>query len=146
MSLVSEARGLPTALMPQFARYLAVSALALGLDVGLLGLLVETVKVEPKLAGAASYLTGLTLNFMLSNRYVFGAGGSGKSQLQLFAEFTVTGALGLIITWCMIGVSTDLLQAPVMLGKAAAVATSFLAVFAMRRFVVFGAASSEARA
>ena len=51
--------------------------------------------------------------------------------------FALTGCAGLAITWGVIGFATEIAHVPAMLGKIAAVGTSFVIVFLLRRGIVF---------
>lgn len=128
-------------LAPQLSRYTAVSALALAVDFLVFLTLVGAV-LQPSLAGAAGYGVGLAMHYALSVRYVFDAGTTGKSEARLFGEFIASGLIGMAITVLVIAVATDGIGLPPLLGKAAAVAASFLIVFLLRRSVVFAACSA----
>ena len=123
-------------ILPQLSRYGAVSLFALAVDFGTF-LTLCALTLAPPVAGIAGYLAGLLVNYSLSSRYVFDLAHSLKSDQRRFAEFLLTGLLGLIITACVIGILTEVCGAPAIIAKAAAVGVSFAAVFAMRRAVVF---------
>ena len=128
------ARGLVT----QLGRYGLVSIAALGCDVAVFLLLTGS-HVRPALAGAAGYGVGLVLHFLLSTLCVFDTTVTVKSLPRLFGEFALSGAIGLVLTACVIGIlATGLGVAPV-LAKVAAVVASFFVVFVLRRSVVFAA-------
>lgn len=122
--------------LPQFSRYTIVSAVALSLDFAIY-LLLTHFGWRPSVAGVLGYVQGLMLHFSMSARYVFKTAGTRKSQMRLFAEFAASGIVGLGITTFTIAVATEILHLGVLIAKLAAVVVSFLAVFVLRRSVVF---------
>ena len=125
------------ALAPQLSRYSAVSALALGLDFVVYLALVGSGFAAP-LAGAIGYAIGLTLHYALSARFVFDARATRKSDGRLFGEFAMSGLVGLFITASIIAIATEMLHLGALAAKMLAAGASFLAVFLLRRSVVFG--------
>jgi len=128
---------------PQLARYTLVSAFALGLDTALFMILTASSIAPAAIAGAIGYGFGLLLHFALSSRYVFECGSTGKTPARLLAEFAASGIVSLLITALMIALAYDVIGLPALAAKAAAVAASFLAVFILRRNVVFAKASRD---
>jgi putative flippase GtrA len=128
----------PLAILPQLSRYTIMSALALGVDLGLF-LALTNGQVNPSTTGMISYAAGLALHYLLSVNYVFDSSIAEKSHIRLFGEFVLTGLVGLLITALVISIATDHVGLPALGGKIAAVATSFIAVFILRRTIVFAA-------
>jgi putative flippase GtrA len=128
----------PSSILPQLSRYTIMSVLALGLDLGLFLALING-NINPSTAGMISYTAGLTLHYLLSVNYVFDASIAEKSHIRLLGEFVLTGFVGLLITALVISVATDYVGLPALGGKIAAVLTSFIAVFILRRTMVFAA-------
>jgi putative flippase GtrA len=124
-------------LMPELSYYTVVSALALGLDLVVFTALTRG-GLRAALAGIIGYAVGLVLHYILSSRFVFDTTGSTKSGLRRFAEFVVSGGVGILITWAIIAFSTEVLHVPALIGKILAVGTSFIVVFLLRRGIVFG--------
>jgi putative flippase GtrA len=122
--------------MPQVSAYVVVSALALAVDLVFFQTLVA-LGARPKLAGAAGYMTGLALHYVLSKTFVFDVSASAKSKLQRRVEFFASGLIGLLITAGIIWLATDLLHVHATLAKLAAVGISFVVVFLIRRQIVF---------
>jgi putative flippase GtrA len=123
-------------LMPQLSRYVLASAMALATDFGSYVALVHGFGLAPAAAGAIGYSLGLWLHFNLSTRFVF-EGATTKTASRLLAEFIASGLVGLLLTILMIWVCVTLAGLPPVAAKLAAIAASFLAVYALRRQLVF---------
>ena len=124
--------------MPVFWKYFAISLVALGVDVGLLFVFLKTFGFAAA-AGAASYLIGNLLQYVLSVRYVFG-NRRGKLQNKPLAEYgawLATTAAALAITALILYVGADLMALPILPTKAAAVAVSFFAAYFLRAQLIF---------
>ena len=118
------------------ARYTAVSALALGLD--LLLYMAQLAGGSPAwLAAANGYAAGMALHYLLSRWLVFGSASTGAAQRAELAGFIASGLFGLALTTAIIAVGVHGLGASPVLGKAAAVGLSFAATYALRRLIVF---------
>jgi putative flippase GtrA len=126
-------------MMPELSYYTIVSALALAVDLVIFNMLAYG-GMRASLAGIAGYCTGLMLHYLLSKHYVFETATSDKTEARRFFEFCVSGAVGALITWAIIGMATEWLHFPAMIGKIAAVGTSFIVVFALRKSIVFATA------
>jgi len=119
--------------------YGAVSALALGLDVGVFILLTRW-GLMASIAAVIGYMAGLVAHFLLSVRLVFDTDGTDRSGAILFARFAASGLAGLAITATIVALVADLAGFAPILAKTVAVVTSFLAVFLLRRTIVFARA------
>ena len=120
----------------QVSRYAVVSVLALALDFAVY-LAIANAGTKPVLAGVAGYALGMLLHFSLSTRFVFKRKDVAKTETRLFLEFIVSGIVGMIITAGVIAVGTDMLRLSPLLAKVFAVVMSFMAVFVLRKSVVF---------
>jgi putative flippase GtrA len=118
-------------------RYTAISGVALSLDMAVfLALLASDVAPVP--ASVAGYLCGTQLHWLLSTRTVFAAGvrkawGARRVQHVLFFG---SAAIGLA---CNAGIvaASEALAVPLVLGKLAAIGTSFVLVLLLRATVIF---------
>jgi putative flippase GtrA len=120
----------------QLSRYSIISALALSTDILIyMGLVYSGIRAT--LAGILGYTIGMVLNFVLSRHYVFDASLAGKSEGRLFSEFVISGVVGLALTASLIWIMTEMLHQGAAVAKLTAVGVSFLAVFILRRSVVF---------
>ena len=122
----------------QLLRYSIVSALALSTDILTYTSLISS-GIRAVLAGVVGYTIGMLVHFVLSCRYVFDATSVGKTQVRLFYEFAVSGATGLGLTASLIWIMTEVIHQGAVIAKGTAVGASFLAVFILRRSVVFAA-------
>jgi putative flippase GtrA len=123
--------------VPPYLRYVAVSAAALGIDLGLFLLLIAGGTVATWASGA-SYLTGMIVHWLLSSRLVFGAylaaPGSARGRQQ--GLFFASALAGLALTMAIVGLG-DALGLDPRIAKLVAVAVSFNATYLMRRRIVF---------
>ena len=120
----------------QAGRYGLVSVVALACDF-VVFLALTKAGAWPALAGAAGYVLGLALHFLLSTLFVFDTAAARKSIQRLFAEFAASGGVGLIMTAGIISVMTGRMHAGPATAKLTAVLVSFAIVFLLRRTVVF---------
>jgi putative flippase GtrA len=123
-------------LMPELSNYTIVSVAALGVDLAVFnGLVIGGMR--PSLAGVIGYSVGLVVHYILSSLFVFKAASRDKNGARRFGEFALSGCVGLAMTWGLIHLATDIAHVPAMAGKIAAVGTSFIVVFLLRRSIVF---------
>ena len=148
--------------MKQLITYTAISALALGLDTGILFGLVHYAQavsaLDALLQGAADWLTGwlpltvtlegiaaglgntagLLLHFTLSMLFIFHTGPGLRywDYAGYFAAFTLTALVGTVLTMYIVSYGS-LLGLHLLLSKAIAVAVAFISVFLIRKYVVF---------
>ena len=120
----------------EFTLYLAVSMIALGVDVGVLYALVLWTAMAKPLAGALAYAAGLVVHYELAvskvfvfRRYL------GKRPIE-FALYAITGAAGIAISAGIIWIGTWL-DASLWASKAVAVAVSFVVTYLVRRRALF---------
>lgn len=123
--------------VPPYLRYVAVSAVALGIDIGVFLILIAAGAL-PALGSGLSYLVGMVAHWLLSSRLVFGAylaqEGTGRTKQQ--GLFFISALAGLLITMVIVGAG-DWMGLDPRLAKLVAVAVSFNATYLMRRKIVF---------
>jgi putative flippase GtrA len=124
-----------------FLRYLAASALALGVDMGTF-LALLTLGVHAAAAAAAGYALGIVAHWLASSRAVFTAGvaETGPHRSRQKALFVGSALTGLAVTTTIVGGGTALGLDP-RLAKLAAIGASFILTWLLRERVVFRAAS-----
>lgn len=121
----------------EFLRYLAVSVIALGVDLAAFWALIEINAVDAVVAGASGVMAGLVVHYTLSALFVFTGQAAGKSQGRLICEYVLTGIAGVMITAGVMFVAVNLVGLPALLAKGGAVAITFVAVYVMRASLVF---------
>ncbi|HKT78543.1 MAG TPA: GtrA family protein [Sphingobium sp.] len=119
-----------------FTRYLLASICALCADM-LLFLLLLRLNLHPALAGFAGYSLGLLLHWLISIRFVFLSDRRATHAQRI--GFIVSALIGLGITTSLISGLSAAGLAPA-IAKLMAVPVSFLSVYAIRKYGVFGAA------
>lgn len=122
----------------QAISYLVVSVLALAGDTSVY-LALAAWGIAPMLAGGVGYALGLIAHYLLSRLFVFDASATAKGNARLFAEFAASGLLGLGLTMAVIAVAVGVLGLALLPAKIAAVGLSFVAVFLIRKYMVFAA-------
>jgi putative flippase GtrA len=119
-----------------FTRYLAASIIALAFDVASFSSLVA-MGIGATAASATGYSIGIVIHWMVSAHYVFPGktrdGGALQWQRVLFAG---SALLGLAITVTTVTFLSNL-GVHAITAKGAAVAISFIAVYAARKWGVF---------
>lgn len=125
-----------------FLTYFLISALALGLDMGLLYLAVHVWGLHYLVAAPVAFLSGVAFVYALSARYAFGR--RGLDWGWEFAAFILTGLVGLLINeavlWLMVGHAGQ----SVMLGKALASMFSFGTNYMLRKKIMSRGARLQA--
>jgi len=118
-----------------FSGYFIVSALSLAVDWSLFWLLVSVVRVDAGLSASMAYLIGGVVNYALSRRFVFRSDANGRRQVGEALLFAASCGLGSLLTGGIVHVAAPLLGN--VAAKWIAVAVSFVALYWMRRVVVF---------
>ena len=121
------------------AGYLAVSAVALALDLGVYWLLLG-LSLMPALAAVIGYSLGLVVHYLLASRLVFASRLLKRglsAEAPTFAKYAATGIAGIALTAAIVAIGTDMLSWSAIGAKLVATACAFVAVFLMRRCLVF---------
>ncbi len=124
-------------------RYLAASALALGVDMGLF-LVALRLGLPPAAAAATGYSLGIAAHWFLSSRAVFGRGlaAPGPQRTMQKALFVGSALLGLGLTTAIVGSGAALGIDP-RAAKLAAIGASFILTWLLRERVVFRVAPAR---
>lgn len=120
----------------EFRRYVLASALALGVDFGLLYLLTQYAGFHYITAATISYCTGALVHYVISINLVFRNRSVADRRIE-FAAFFAVGLLGLGATQLVLKIAVEGLGLNVMVGKAAATGVSFGLNFLVRKLVLF---------
>lgn len=118
-------------------RYLAASAVALGVDMGSFLLLLR-LELPAALAAAMGYSLGIVTHWLLSSRAVFtrGVAERGPERTRQKAMFVLSALFGLALTTGIVGAG-DALGIDPRLAKLAAIAASFTATWLLREKLIF---------
>jgi putative flippase GtrA len=125
-----------------FLRYIAASALALGVDMGTF-LALLSLGIPAAAAAALGYGLGIVAHWLASSRAVFTAGVAehGPERSRQKALFVGSALAGLALTTAIVGGGTALGLDP-RLAKLAAIGVSFILTWLLRERVVFRAANA----
>lgn len=122
--------------MQEFLRYFFASLLALAADAGALYLLTSYAGVPYLYSGAAAFLLGLTVVYLLSISWVFEHRVSHNPWLE-FGIFALIGIVGLGINELVLYVFTGIFGWYYLLSKAASVVVVFSWNFIARKRILF---------
>lgn len=122
-----------------FLRYVAASAMALGVDLGLF-LALLAAGTMPAAAAALGYSLGIVTHWLLSSRAVFtsGVADRGPERTRQKALFVVSALLGLGLTTAIVALGGMTGLDP-RLAKLIAIGASFTLTWLMRERVIFRA-------
>jgi putative flippase GtrA len=120
----------------ELIRYVGASAAALALDFSLLWLQVAVIGVPYLAAAAISFLCGTAFVYWASVSHVFGFRRLESARNE-FAVFLAVGLVGLAINLGVIHIGVSRLGLHYLLAKVGAAGCTFLANFAMRRWLLF---------
>jgi putative flippase GtrA len=122
---------------PVYCRYIAASAVSLGVDFGTF-MVALTLGVPPALAAAIGYIAGIASHWLFSSRLVFtgSVADVGAARRNQQALFVLSALVGLGITTAIVGLGSRYGLDP-RLAKGVAVVVSFQATYVLRRKVVF---------
>lgn len=121
----------------ELLRYLFVGGSAFVVDYGLLYLLVEFASVHYLAAAAIAFVAGLTVNYLLSIKWVFSSNANSFSRRAEFTIFAVIGVVGLGLNEAIIWTLTDKAGCYVMISKLVSTAVVFGWNFGARKFILF---------
>jgi len=116
--------------------YLGASALALGVDMGVLVLLVEHASMPALPAACISFSAGVLVCYALSVSFVFTHRRIRRRPLE-FASFAALGALGFLVNAAVMALGIRLLGLHYLIAKLAAALCTFVANFLARRQLLF---------
>lgn len=134
----SEGRGHPAAtrrLVRQFARFLAVGAVAFAIDYGVFLLLHAVLDAPYVLASAISLALSLVVSYMLTVRYVFAARPGRNVGLEL-ALYVAISVVAIGINQGVLLASVELLQLAPEVGKLVATAVVLVFNFVARKALI----------
>ncbi len=123
-------------LLIQLFRYLLVGGTAFVVDFGLLLGLTEWYGVHYLFAAALSFVAGLTVNYLLSIRWVFSEH-TLHSRATEFSLFALIGVAGLGLNEAIIWLATECLRFHYLASKIIAAAVVFFWNFLARKYLLF---------
>jgi len=120
-----------------YLRYLAASAVALGVDVSLF-LALQASGMPVALLSALSYSAGILVHWLISSRLVFAGDlrAIGIDRARQQALFLLSAFAGLLITVAIVSLAVQF-GLDARLAKLVAVAASFQATYLLRAKIVF---------
>jgi putative flippase GtrA len=132
----------PDALLVQAVRFVLAGGLTASLDVALLILQVEYFGVHYLLAGFCSFTIAVTLNYLISRRWVFP---SGRYKVSAeFVGFFLTSGAGLLINQVVLWIMVDHMDIDYRISKLASIVVVTIWNFATKKYLIFRAAKQHA--
>jgi putative flippase GtrA len=123
-------------LLSEAAKYAAASAVALAADTGLLLGLTRYAGWHYLFAAAVSFMTGASIAYALSVKFVFSAHRLRNRELE-FVSFVVIGLVGWVLNLVVLFIAHSKLGIDLLLAKGLAAGFTFLTNFALRRQLLF---------
>lgn len=120
----------------EIVRYGMISAVALGVDVLLLSLLVRVLQVHYLLAATASFIAGGVVAYFLSVRFVFRYHRLQQRTIEALG-FVVLGCAGLALNAAVMALAVGGAGAPLLVGKLAAASVTFGVNYLLRKLILF---------
>ncbi len=120
----------------EFIRYFVASAIAMGLDTGVLWLLTSILGVPYLVSGGLAFLVGLATIYILSVYWVFESRALQNIWVE-FLMFSVIGIVGLAINELVLWFFTSVVGLYYLWSKAVSVAIVFTWNFSARRELLF---------
>jgi len=122
----------------EMLRYLVVSAVALGIDVGAMAVALRVLHLDYLTAATIGFSLGLCVNYVLARTWAFASRVSRvRNRLAEFAVFAAIGVVGLVINDAIIAVVTESLRVDPLVSKIVAAGVVFAWNFFLRRYVLF---------
>ena len=120
----------------ELVTYTAAAAASLGVDVGVLTLLVSKCGWQYMPAAIASFVTGGVFLYFVSTTFVFRLRRITNRVIEL-PVFLALGLIGLVVNTIVIFVSVEMLHVHYLLAKGAAAGCTFALNYALRRSLMF---------
>lgn len=128
----------------EFARYFAVSLLALVVDTVLLLYLARVVHWNDMVAATVAFLVGAAVHYVLAVKLVFAHRRFAHHVTAESVFYVAIGLIGLAVNDAVIYAGVNWLQAPLLAAKLAAAGCSFLVGYAGRKIFLFSSAADKA--
>lgn len=121
----------------QFFRYGFVGGIATVADWGALYILKEFMNVHYMVSAVVAFIVGLTVNFLLSKKFVFSGEKNNNSSSTEFVVYAIIGVIGLIMTEIIMWFLHGVLGWYFMIPKVIATAVVFVWNFAARKIFLY---------
>ena len=121
----------------QFFRYAFVGGWATIADWGVFALFAEVVGLHYLISAPIAFLMGLTVNYLLSKKFVFSGEKNQHSSSTEFAVYGIIGIIGLLMTMVIMYLLTEFAGFLPMVSKIIATAVVLVWNFLARKFVLY---------
>jgi putative flippase GtrA len=120
----------------QFIRSLIVGSIAAVIDISLLYIFTNNLKIHYLISAAMSFTVGLTVNYFLSKKWIFYKV-NFQNRFTEFSIFLIIGTVGLLLNELFIWYFTSQLNIYYMLSKIIATLIVFSWNFSSRKLILF---------
>ncbi len=121
----------------QFFRYAFVGGWATIADWGVFALFNEIVRLHYLISAPIAFLMGLTVNYLLSKKFVFSTENSNHLASTEFAAYGIIGIIGLLMTMVIMWILTEFAGLLPIISKIIATAIVLVWNFLARKFVLY---------
>lgn len=121
----------------QFFRYAFVGGWATVADWGVFALFNNVLKIHYLVSAPFAFLMGLTVNYLLSKKFVFSAATEKKSATAEFTVYAIIGLIGLGLTMAIMSLLTEAVGLVPMVSKIIATAVVLVWNFVARKVVLY---------
>lgn len=118
----------------QFFRYIFVGGIAAVVNIGMLYVFTDIIKMHYIISNILSFILGLIVNYLLSKKFVF----QEETNINLTTEFiiyAVIGVIGLGIDTLLLWLFTDITKLYYMISKLISTAIVFIWNFGARKIL-----------
>ena len=126
----------------EFLAYVAVSALALVVDVTVLYVLAEVMALDKPLSALLAYCTGLVAHYALAVSHVFSYRRYAQKRSLELGLYALAGVAGASASYLIVLAGTKL-GTSLWPSKAVAVVVSFVLAYSLRRYFLFSRARAS---
>lgn len=121
----------------QFFRYAFVGGWATVADLGVFALFNGFVKLHYLISAPFAFLMGLTVNYLLSKKFVFSGEKTEHASSTEFVVYGIIGIIGLLMTMIIMYLLTEFIGCIPMISKIIATAIVLVWNFLARKFVLY---------
>lgn len=129
--------GLDNRHLVEFSKYLLTSIIALSFDYSCYWIIFKYLPIDQPVAATIGYFSGFMVSYYLLTNYVFKNSWLRQKRHYEILLFLFSGVVGATCTYLTVALYVRFVVANSHWAKNTAVITSFIAVYLLRKFIVF---------